>query len=163
MTSSSINSTNYNNFHGYSGYGLNYFNDSASEYSDEYQNSLSPISLPEHQSQYTAAATHYNGFYNQTLSKNYQNDHTFYQQPYTPSKNLPVNIEKFSSCREEQRTEMKFPKVQEKLINRCENFDKKGIEQKSLPASPEILKRRRVAANARERRRMNNLNFAFDR
>lgn len=30
-------------------------------------------------------------------------------------------------------------------------------------APPEILKKRRVAANARERRRMNNLNFAFDR
>ncbi|KAF5272912.1 hypothetical protein FQR65_LT04841 [Abscondita terminalis] len=31
------------------------------------------------------------------------------------------------------------------------------------PASPTILKRRRLAANARERRRMNGLNEAFDR
>lgn len=30
-------------------------------------------------------------------------------------------------------------------------------------AAPEIMKRRRVAANARERKRMNNLNDAFDR
>lgn len=31
------------------------------------------------------------------------------------------------------------------------------------PASPSVMKRRRLAANARERRRMNGLNEAFDR
>ncbi|KAK5640518.1 hypothetical protein RI129_011329 [Pyrocoelia pectoralis] len=39
---------------------------------------------------------------------------------------------------------------------------KKGIVR-DHPASPTILKRRRLAANARERRRMNGLNEAFDR
>lgn len=34
---------------------------------------------------------------------------------------------------------------------------------KTLPASPTILKKRRLAANARERRRMNGLNEAFDK
>ncbi|CAB0033988.1 unnamed protein product [Trichogramma brassicae] len=32
-----------------------------------------------------------------------------------------------------------------------------------LPPSPSVLKRRRLAANARERRRMNGLNDAFDK
>lgn len=52
-----------------------------------------------------------------------------------------------------------------------EDLSKRLLEQKEIEASslslvappPEILKKRRVAANARERRRMNNLNFAFDR
>lgn len=52
-----------------------------------------------------------------------------------------------------------------------ESLSKKLMEQQDIDASslaeasppPEILKKRRVAANARERRRMNNLNFAFDR
>ncbi|XP_066250235.1 protein lin-32-like isoform X1 [Euwallacea similis] len=34
---------------------------------------------------------------------------------------------------------------------------------KERPASPSVMKRRRLAANARERRRMNGLNEAFDR
>lgn len=38
---------------------------------------------------------------------------------------------------------------------------RKGAKHK--PASPSIMKKRRLAANARERRRMNGLNEAFDR
>jgi hypothetical protein len=51
-----------------------------------------------------------------------------------------------------------------------EDLSKRLMEQKDIEIDaslvappPEILKKRRVAANARERRRMNNLNFAFDR
>lgn len=50
-----------------------------------------------------------------------------------------------------------------------ETLSKQLLEQKEVSDEnlinppPEILKKRRVAANARERRRMNNLNFAFDR
>jgi hypothetical protein len=36
-------------------------------------------------------------------------------------------------------------------------------KSQSQPASPTVLKKRRLAANARERRRMNGLNTAFDR
>jgi hypothetical protein len=36
-------------------------------------------------------------------------------------------------------------------------------DDKNIVVAPEVMKRRRVAANARERRRMNNLNFAFDK
>lgn len=43
-------------------------------------------------------------------------------------------------------------------------LEQKEVSDESLTnPPPEILKKRRVAANARERRRMNNLNFAFDR
>ena len=34
---------------------------------------------------------------------------------------------------------------------------------RDVPPSPNVLKRRRLAANARERRRMNGLNDAFDK
>lgn len=38
-----------------------------------------------------------------------------------------------------------------------------AICAKLVPASPTVLKKRRLAANARERRRMNGLNEAFDK
>lgn len=38
-----------------------------------------------------------------------------------------------------------------------------GSAGHSIPVGPEIVKRRRIAANARERRRMNSLNDAFDK
>ncbi|KAF7282974.1 uncharacterized protein LOC143203404 [Rhynchophorus ferrugineus] len=40
---------------------------------------------------------------------------------------------------------------------------KRKVSVRDRPASPTIMKRRRLAANARERRRMNGLNEAFDR
>lgn len=40
---------------------------------------------------------------------------------------------------------------------------KNDTSGKSTPASPTIMKKRRLAANARERRRMNGLNEAFDK
>lgn len=49
------------------------------------------------------------------------------------------------------------------------NQEKKGVRGKKKvgsregPPSPSVLRRRRLAANARERRRMNGLNEAFDR
>lgn len=38
-----------------------------------------------------------------------------------------------------------------------------GVGGKAMPASPTVLKKRRLAANARERKRMNGLNEAFDK
>jgi len=150
---SSINSVNYNNFHGYSNYGLNYFNDSASEFSDGYQNSASPISSPEYNVQ-CHMNIQYNGYYEQNLTKN--QNLTFYQQPN------PINkieeCQKFSNCIVDNTV-----KDHHKIISRCESFEKKSGEEKSVNVAPEILKRRRVAANARERKRMNSLNYAFDR
>lgn len=40
---------------------------------------------------------------------------------------------------------------------------RKNVVRSERPASPSVMKRRRLAANARERRRMNGLNEAFDR
>lgn len=40
---------------------------------------------------------------------------------------------------------------------------KKSSKRSESPASPTVMKKRRLAANARERRRMNGLNTAFDR
>jgi len=39
----------------------------------------------------------------------------------------------------------------------------RSVAQQSSPAGVEVMKKRRLAANARERRRMNSLNDAFDR
>lgn len=41
--------------------------------------------------------------------------------------------------------------------------NKKKVRSRDGPPSPSVLRRRRLAANARERRRMNGLNEAFDR
>lgn len=152
---SSINSVNYNNFHGYSNYGLNYFNDSASEFSDEYQNSTSPVSSPVYNVQ-CHMNIQYNGYYEQNMTRNHQNNNsTFYQQP------SPINkieeCQKFNNCRQETI------KDHHRAISRCQSVEKNSGEVKSVVVVPEILKRRRVAANARERKRMNNLNYAFDR
>lgn len=48
--------------------------------------------------------------------------------------------------------------------NKCNN-NKKEVKKGSsnAPAGMEVMKKRRLAANARERRRMNSLNDAFDR
>jgi hypothetical protein len=156
MPTSSINSTSYNNFHGYSNYGLNYFNDAVSDFSDEYQHSLSPVSSPDHLNAQYQVNLPYNGFYNQVTSNN------FYQQSNFNKihQAQPEDFRKFSDCK--QQEEIKFPKDLLKF-NRCETFEKKSIDQKSVSVAPEILKRRRVAANARERKRMNSLNYAFDR
>lgn len=39
----------------------------------------------------------------------------------------------------------------------------RSSKRSESPASPTVMKKRRLAANARERRRMNGLNVAFDR
>ncbi|CAH0546006.1 unnamed protein product [Brassicogethes aeneus] len=43
------------------------------------------------------------------------------------------------------------------------NLEKKQQQQQQPPQGVEVMKKRRLAANARERRRMNSLNDAFDR
>lgn len=48
-------------------------------------------------------------------------------------------------------------KVEQPKVNR------RNSKRSESPPSPTVMKKRRVAANARERRRMNGLNTAFDR
>jgi len=55
-------------------------------------------------------------------------------------------------CHDEMRQE-ENAKQQHKMKRRCSN----------KLVSPVVMKKRRLAANARERRRMQNLNKAFDR
>lgn len=51
-------------------------------------------------------------------------------------------------------------KINQERKNVC---GRKKVRSRDGPPSPSVLKRRRLAANARERRRMNGLNEAFDR
>ena len=41
--------------------------------------------------------------------------------------------------------------------------NKRNTKRSESPANPVVMKKRRIAANARERRRMNGLNTAFDK
>lgn len=41
--------------------------------------------------------------------------------------------------------------------------NKRNVKRSESPAAPVVMKKRRLAANARERRRMNGLNTAFDK
>lgn len=164
-------------------YGLNYFNDncSTSDYSDGYQSSISPVASPS--SQYFAEQQHYNA--------NYHQNNQYYQQPndyYTPnSYKLDVQIKPYpvvvKSETESSPVPVKIPphhlkvnRFAQQFNEQHENLTKQFLEHKNsstteeaaetvavVAPAPEILKKRRVAANARERRRMNNLNFAFDR
>lgn len=85
-------------------------------------------------------------------------------KPYSRSTEPQANINPLAP-----KKLAKVNRFVEQFNQQHENLSKQLMEQSdtqalNLPAPPpEILKKRRVAANARERRRMNNLNFAFDR
>lgn len=144
-------SYNHNNFQTISHYGLNYYDSSISDYSDGYQSSVSP------DLNFTNFKPHHHHQHHQNQQNFYQNNHKefgFYQQQ------LPLKNQNNFKEDLNVRRNLKI------ATNEClkdDDLEKKIIGQKSLVIAPEVLKRRRVAANARERRRMNNLNFAFDR
>lgn len=138
-----------NNFQNYSTYGLNYYNDSGAEYSDEYQSSISPVASPELSS---CRIKNFQQFH--------QNEFSYYQNFSSHSHQIKIEENK------------NFPQIQnfkspQKLSKPHLSAGIKKIIQanpeKSIIAAPEVMKKRRVAANARERKRMNNLNFAFDK
>lgn len=152
-TTTSVNYGAYNrpsetNFQNFSTYGLNYYNDSGAEYSDGYQSSISPIASPELNS-----CRIKNNFHQFN-----QNDFCYYQNFTTPQ----IKSENFQEIQN-------FKSPQKISKPHLSAGAKKIIEinpnnlNKPIIVAPEILKKRRVAANARERRRMNSLNFAFDK
>jgi hypothetical protein len=147
-----------NNFQNYSTYGLNYYNDSAAEYSDGYQSSISPVASPE-----LSSCRIKNNF--QQL---HQNDFFNYQNfPSQQIKNEENSRKNFQSFEERNFNEIQTFKTPQKLSKPQLNAGMKKMIQthpeKPIIVAPEVMKRRRVAANARERRRMNSLNFAFDK
>lgn len=93
-----------------------------------------------------------------------------YSSPYTPTPPPPhPGVIKY----QEGATRVGQHYVQHSYDRYCEDLRPPGIwsygdserTKTSGPAAPdlEVLRRRRLAANARERRRMNSLNDAFDR
>lgn len=143
------------NFQNFSTYGLSYYNDSGAEYSDEYQSSISPVASPELSScriknnfqQYPT-----NDFY---CYQNYSSQHIKNEET------LKRNYQHFDKLNLHEMQNMKSPLKPQLSIPM-----KKMIQNhpnKPIIVAPEVMKKRRVAANARERRRMNNLNFAFDK
>lgn len=165
-TSVSYGVTSNNNYHNFSTYGLSYYNES-SEYSDGYQSSISPIASPDLSS--CRMKNHQNFSQN---GSSYYHQQQYTQQHQQPNFNkFPHNNENYSktnfyqnqNCENSQKlqnTQM-LPVMRKKSLI-CDE-QKSILLEKPLIVAPEVMKRRRVAANARERRRMNNLNFAFDR
>jgi hypothetical protein len=166
---------------------------STSDYSDGYQSSISPVASPSlgsHQNYYVDNNNYSHQNYSSPQKKyyDYQNDpqNNYYQKSSTITSNyqvdcmpnsykLNVQIQPLSTkiCESSLTTSApekvtKVNRFAQQFNNQHETLTKKFLEEKktsseTIAPAPEILKRRRVAANARERRRMNNLNFAFDR
>lgn len=82
----------------------------------------------------------------------------YYQSSNLNSTNSDENRIASESCVKSKRGRKKgSKKVEQPKVNR------KSSKRSESPTSPTVMKKRRVAANARERRRMNGLNTAFDR
>jgi len=170
-------------------FGINYFDTcSSSECSDGYQSSISPpIVSPAFGQFIEKHSISYNEGYNyyKNQHSNYQPDYSFYQPPsnintsssyikdtktiltndYTQLAQAKpyINSPKESTLKvaKTNRFLQQFNQQHESL---CKKVEQELQSNEQIPnAAPEVLKKRRVAANARERRRMNNLNFAFDR
>lgn len=102
-------------------------------------------------------------------TEQYQQEYYFnylYQEAYSrnPPETYDVNtfdsfVSTTSSLSEESFGQVRQNPEQE---NRRNGRGRKKSVRDRLP-SPSVMKRRRLAANARERRRMNGLNEAFDR
>lgn len=80
----------------------------------------------------------------------------------TNSEDAPQQTSIVDSCVRGKRGRKKGTgkKAAEKVTKERNNSSKRSD---SSPQSPTVMKKRRLAANARERRRMNGLNFAFDK
>lgn len=137
-----------NNFQNFTNYGLNYYNDSGAEYSD--QSSISPIASPE----LSSCRLKNNFQQNSDFPYNYQN-YPNYQ--IKNEENFNKNFNEFQNLKSPQ----KLSKPQ--LSAGIKKIIQTHPSNKPIIVAPEVMKRRRVAANARERRRMNSLNFAFDK
>lgn len=167
MMSTSVScGVNYNNnLHNFSTYGLNYYNESTgSEFSDGYQSSISPdlgsCRMKNNSSQfYPHESLHYPQYSQQQNSFK-----------TVPHKNLNTNFCDNNHAYQnlnEAKNAGKYQKSQnfESFLMKksSEDVKKSILDTRPVMIAPEVLKRRRTAANARERRRMNSLNFAFDK
>lgn len=82
----------------------------------------------------------------------------YYQSSNLTSTNSDENRTASESCVKSKRGRKRGnKKVEQPKVNR------RNSKRSESPPSPTVMKKRRVAANARERRRMNGLNTAFDR
>lgn len=167
MMSSSVScGVNYNNnLHNFSTYGLNYYNESTgSEFSDGYQSSISPdlSSCRMKNNNSSQFYPHESPYYPQYS----QQQNSFKAVPH---KNLNTNFCENSHAygNETKNATGKYQKTQNfesfLIKKNSEDVKKAILDNKPVIIAPEVLKRRRSAANARERRRMNSLNFAFDK
>ncbi|XP_023329245.1 pancreas transcription factor 1 subunit alpha [Eurytemora carolleeae] len=94
-----------------------------------------------------------------TMQYDVQNTNNSYQNYYDYQEMSPTSENSYFSG-----TPSPFSPAQSEFSGKAVNPRKKGGRKKNLrPPSPAILKQRREAANARERKRMNGLNDAFER
>ena len=79
---------------------------------------------------------------------------------------LPIKAGKILQKKKSQIVDMRTFFFADETLNSTGKQPKRGRggrKKSTRPPSPAILRQRRVAANARERRRMNGLNDAFER
>lgn len=178
MSSSISGGVNYNNsnnhLHNFSTYGLNYYNESTgSEFSDGYQSSISPDLSS---CQMKGSQFYHNDFQHSHHhpSHNIQNSSIKFQHKNVTSNGYcdlnmygSVKFSEIKNFSEKIQTHHHQQYIHQKKksphCNEVHMTKKSNVHTKPPTIAPEILKRRRSAANARERRRMNSLNFAFDK
>lgn len=93
-----------------------------------------------------------------------QNHQNIYQQTssllYQPQKQIPIKTE----CQSDTDGSVTDQDISPIIIHMTSKADSKTQrKRKTKQIAPQIKKKRRLAANARERRRMQSLNEAFDR
>lgn len=98
-------------------------------------------------------------------SNNYQECMNFLYEPNCAEKYLETNNNsEHINYNTQLKSQQKHVKRSKSIVESSNNYktevDKLNFSQ---PISPEVMKKRRLAANARERRRMNSLNDAFER
>ncbi|KAF5296170.1 hypothetical protein FQA39_LY12624 [Lamprigera yunnana] len=103
-------------------------------------------------------------YVNLSLSKRYPTSEDFNERSREQPETYDVNTyDSFVSTSSETNYNYNYPSKDLDLETRKSGRGSKKKVIRDRPASPTVLKKRRLAANARERRRMNGLNEAFDR
>lgn len=134
---------------------------SGSDRSSEGDHSPMPSSIGTPDSQQSYSPAYAQDYYNSVQDTDYVATFQLKVEPHTPHKCT-------SSLYSPYSVPEHSPVTSHIVNNDCKSmvpaeFDAKARLSGTINPPPEIIRRRRLAANARERRRMNSLNDAFDK
>ncbi|KOC71280.1 Basic helix-loop-helix transcription factor amos [Habropoda laboriosa] len=128
-------------------------------------NVLTPVTPQRHDPQHTIShITSPSAMLHEDNSTEYQPPAYCYESPPQEQKFRSLECGKPIEMIAEQRRNCCKPVTAAHKQMSPTNSPRRGRRRsRDIPPSPSVLKRRRLAANARERRRMNGLNDAFDK